>query len=115
MQDLADKVAVVTGGASGIGHAMASRFANQGMKLVFLEIEAPTLSETTRVFDANSVEALTQRLDVSNAAEMDRLADITLERFGEAERVDSGRGSAIASPPMSLQSKTFQCLGQGKK
>ena len=82
MQDLAGKVAVVTGGASGMGLAMATRFAAEGMKLVLVDIEAGPLAEASKAFEADGVEVLTQQLDVSDAAKMDALAESTLERFG---------------------------------
>ena len=46
MKDLNGKVAVVTGGASGIGRAMAERFAAEGMKLVLADIEGEALGIT---------------------------------------------------------------------
>jgi NAD(P)-dependent dehydrogenase (short-subunit alcohol dehydrogenase family) len=58
MRDLAGKVAVVTGGASGIGHALASRFATEGMKLVLVDVEAAPLAEVTQAFEAQGVEVL---------------------------------------------------------
>ena len=44
MESLLDKVAVVTGGASGIGLAMAERFLAEGMKVVIADVEAPALA-----------------------------------------------------------------------
>ena len=44
MQDFAGRVAVITGGASGIGRAMAFRFAAEGMQLVLADIEEPVLA-----------------------------------------------------------------------
>ena len=43
MDEFEGKVAVITGGASGIGLAMATRFAQEGMKVVIADIEAPAL------------------------------------------------------------------------
>ena len=43
MQEFEGKVAVVTGAASGIGLAMASRFASEGMRVVLADVEAPAL------------------------------------------------------------------------
>ena len=45
MKDLRNRVAVVTGAASGIGLALAEKFANEGMKLVLADVEAPALAE----------------------------------------------------------------------
>ncbi|MEM9177551.1 MAG: SDR family NAD(P)-dependent oxidoreductase, partial [Myxococcota bacterium] len=48
MQELNGKVAVVTGGASGIGRAMADRFAQAGMKLVLADIETGPLQAAAK-------------------------------------------------------------------
>jgi NAD(P)-dependent dehydrogenase (short-subunit alcohol dehydrogenase family) len=61
MKDLGGKVAVVTGGASGIGHAMATRFASEGMKLVL--VEAAALSDAAYRWFARNRLSLTGRGD----------------------------------------------------
>ena len=48
MKDLKDKVAVVTGAASGIGRGMAEAFVDAGMKVVLADIEQAALEETVR-------------------------------------------------------------------
>ena len=52
MQEFRDKVAVITGGAAGIGLAMAERFAREGMKLVLADVEKGPLGEATARFQA---------------------------------------------------------------
>ena len=108
MQDLTGKVAVVTGGASGIGHAMATRFAAEGMKLVLVDVEAGPLAEATKAFDADGVEVLAQQLDVSDAARMDALAETTLERFGAVHVVCNNAGVGSGGPMWELTTEDWE-------
>ena len=57
MEDLQGKVAVITGGASGIGLAVAERVAGEGMKLVLGDIEEGPLSEAEKALGARGAEA----------------------------------------------------------
>jgi NAD(P)-dependent dehydrogenase (short-subunit alcohol dehydrogenase family) len=82
MKDFNNKVAVVTGAASGIGRALAARCVREGMKVVLADIEAATLTETARELDAGDTEILVVRTDVSGADEVEKLAHMTLDRFG---------------------------------
>lgn len=77
MNEFQGKVAVVTGGASGIGRALAARFANEGMHVVIGDIEEGPLAAT-----ADELGVFGVRTDVTDAASVAALADATLERFG---------------------------------
>ena len=83
MQELRGKVAVVTGAASGIGRAMAERFAAEGMKVVLADIEAGALSSAEAEMRAGGATALAVKTDVSRAADVEALASKTLDAFGE--------------------------------
>ena len=96
MKDFAGKVAVVTGAASGIGLALAHRFAAAGMKVVLADIEAATLSDAARAVGATGVETLAVRTDVSKAADVEALAARTVEAFGTAHVVCNNAGVAIS-------------------
>jgi NAD(P)-dependent dehydrogenase (short-subunit alcohol dehydrogenase family) len=108
VRDLAGKVAVVTGGASGIGRAMATRFAREGMKLVLVDVEGGPLAEVTRAFEAGGVEVLARQLDVSDAASMDALAEATLGRFGAVHLVCNNAGVGSGGPMWELTSEDWE-------
>ncbi|MCH2172909.1 SDR family NAD(P)-dependent oxidoreductase [Myxococcota bacterium] len=92
MQDLKGKTAVVTGGASGMGNAMARRFAREGMKIVLIDVEAEPLAEATQALEADGIEVFAQQVDVSDATAMDAVAKAALERFGSVHIVCNNAG-----------------------
>lgn len=81
MNDFKNKVAVVTGGASGIGFALARHALDQGMKVVVADIEQAALDRA--VIELNGGENLLAVVtDVANSAAMEELAGKTDETFG---------------------------------
>ena len=82
MRDVAGKVAVVTGAASGIGRGMAEAFAEAGMKVVLSDIEAPALEATAHALRATGADAQAVTADVSKPEHVERLASETLSRYG---------------------------------
>jgi NAD(P)-dependent dehydrogenase (short-subunit alcohol dehydrogenase family) len=94
MKDFQGKVAVVTGGASGLGRAMAQRFAREGMQIVLADVQQDVLDRTVAEFTRAGHAAIGVRCDVSKAAEVDALRDATLDRFGKAHVVCNNAGVA---------------------
>lgn len=94
MKRFADRVAVITGGASGLGRAMAWRFAREGMKIVLADIEQTTLDTTLAEFRAGGHDAIAVRCDVSRAQDVEALADKTLATFGAVHVVCNNAGVA---------------------
>lgn len=82
MQDLQGKVAVVTGGASGIGNALARRFASEGARIVVGDIEAGPLDAALVALRASGAQAEGVVTDVTDAAQMQALADAAVASFG---------------------------------
>ena len=82
MREFDGRVAVVTGGASGIGFSLASAFAAEGAKIVLGDIEAPALDEAVGKLEASGAEVIGVVTDVSDAAQVQALADAAVERFG---------------------------------
>jgi NAD(P)-dependent dehydrogenase (short-subunit alcohol dehydrogenase family) len=76
------QVAVITGGASGIGLALARKFADRGLRLVLADIEADALDAAVAEFAATGIEVLGLRTDVSVADDVEALATAAYERFG---------------------------------
>jgi len=81
MEELSGRTAVVTGAGSGLGRAMAERFAAEGMRLLLADIEAAPLEQLHDSLSASGVDVVTQRVDVSLADDIDRLADLAFDRF----------------------------------
>ena len=96
MKDLKNKVAVITGAASGIGLGLAERFADAGMKLVLADIEEAPLMEVSKRLRAKGTPVLAQRLDVSKGAEMDALARQSVAEFGAVHVVCNNAGVAAS-------------------
>jgi NAD(P)-dependent dehydrogenase (short-subunit alcohol dehydrogenase family) len=94
MQELKDRVAVITGGASGIGLAMAKRFAREGMKLVLADVEEDALRRVDQEFRKAGVPVLAIRTDVSRSHDVERLAEKTLATFGAVHVVCNNAGVA---------------------
>jgi NAD(P)-dependent dehydrogenase (short-subunit alcohol dehydrogenase family) len=96
MKDLAGKVAVVTGAASGIGRALARKFGEQQMKVVVADIESGPLEETAAELRAGGVESLGIRTDVSKADDVAALGEATLKEFGAVHVVCNNAGVLAA-------------------
>jgi NAD(P)-dependent dehydrogenase (short-subunit alcohol dehydrogenase family) len=90
-----DRVAVVTGAASGIGLALAERFAAEGMKVVMADIEAAALATAADGLRRKGAAVLATRVDVSRAENVDRLARETYDAFGAAHVLCNNAGVAV--------------------
>ncbi|MBS1873646.1 MAG: SDR family NAD(P)-dependent oxidoreductase [Acidobacteria bacterium] len=96
MNDFRGRVAVVTGGASGIGLALARRFAAEGMKVLIADIEESALNAAVRSLADEGAEAAGERCDVADHAQVETLADSAYSRFGAVHILanNAGVGSA---------------------
>ncbi len=82
MKKFEGRVAVITGGASGIGLALAHRFGAAGMKLVIADVDVPALKTATAALEAAGYQVLAQRTDVAKAEEIEALAEAAVAKFG---------------------------------
>ena len=86
------QVAVVTGGASGIGRAMAGHFAARGLKIVIADIEADALAGAVGELTAAGADAIGVRTDVARVEEVEALAAAAYERFGAVDVLCNNAG-----------------------
>ena len=98
MEQLTGKVAVVTGAASGIGRALADRFAAEGMRIVLADVEEQALDTATEELRAAGAEAVGIPTDVSVAADLEHLRDVALRAFGTVHVVCNNAGVGAGGP-----------------
>ena len=92
MKSFRNRVAVITGGASGIGRAMADRFARQGMRIVLADIEAPALERAVAEMKSRGANVIGVRTDVADSAQVQALADQALATFGAVHIICNNAG-----------------------
>jgi NADP-dependent 3-hydroxy acid dehydrogenase YdfG len=98
MQQVAGKVAFVSGGASGMGLAMVRSFVAAGMKVVAADIEEAALARLTEEFAGSNSQVLAIPLDVTDRIAMERAADRAEEAFGKVHVVCNNAGVAVGGP-----------------
>src|SRR5262245_46038238 len=90
-----DRIAVVTGAASGIGLALAERFAAEGMKIVMADIEATALATAEAALRRKAPAVLAVEVDVARPDDVERLARETYAAFGAAHVLCNNAGVAV--------------------
>ena len=98
MEDLRGKVAVITGGASGIGRAVARRAAAEGMRVVIADIEEGALREVERELTGQGADAIAVTTDVADAGSVRGLRDRALRHYGAVHLVHNNAGVGGGGP-----------------
>ena len=97
MNDLNGKVCAITGGASGIGRALADGFADRGMNIALADVEAGPLAFAVQQLNDRGVNAMGFECDVADAAQVEAFAAATFARFDTAHIICNNAGvSSVA-------------------
>lgn len=97
MNDLRGKVAVVTGGAGGIGRAMGRRFGQEGMRVVLADVLAEPLDEAVRTLASEGIDVLGVVTDVTDYWSVESLAKAAVDHFGAVHVVCNNAGTGGVS------------------
>ncbi len=98
MKELKGKVAAVTGAASGLGRSMALAFAAEGMDVALADVDEVSLSTVQEEILAKDVRAITLKVDVSQAAQVEGFRDQALTRLGGLHVVCNNAGVSPLGP-----------------
>lgn len=110
MMNMKGGVAVVTGGASGLGKAMAEEAARRGMKVVVADVEAGAMEKAVADLRADGAEAIGVLTDVTSAASVEALALATEQNFGPANLLFNNAGVASGGPIWESTEKDWKWL-----
>jgi NAD(P)-dependent dehydrogenase (short-subunit alcohol dehydrogenase family) len=108
MRELAGKVAVVTGGGSGIGAGLCRALAAEGMDVVVADVEAAAAEAVAAELRATGRRALAVRTDVSSAASVETLAERTYAELGACHLLCNNAGVLVMGPLETRTAKDWE-------
>ena len=110
MDDFDGRVAVITGGASGIGLGLARACAGAGMRLVIADLDTEALAAIEGELTGNGAEVLTQICDVSELEQVEALAATTIERYGSVNLLCNNAGVGIPTKTNDLKLEDWRWI-----
>lgn len=110
MDEFDGRVAVITGGASGIGLGIVRACAAAGMKVVVADLDTETLAAVEAELSAGGTEVLTQICDVSKLEDVEALAAATIERFGKVNLLCNNAGVGIPTRTKDLKLEDWRWI-----
>ena len=101
---LKDKVAFITGGASGIGEATAFLFGEHGAKIIVADIDKDAALSTSRELSASGIDSLGIQLDVTRDSDIKKAFSKAIEKFGSISILVNSAGLNPRLPSLSNKS-----------
>jgi NAD(P)-dependent dehydrogenase (short-subunit alcohol dehydrogenase family) len=108
VKDFKGKVAVITGGASGIGRAIAQRCVSEGIRVVLADVDETNLTRAECELKTLGGTALSLRTDVSKQSDVERLAQQALDAFGQVDLLFNNAGVAAGGAPWEATWKDWE-------
>jgi len=100
--ELTGKIAIVTGGASGIGHAISTGLAKDGALVVVADINEKFAKTTASELEAQGLRATAFQVDVSNSTQVARLVRYTIQTFGKVDILVNNAGIGQSKPILEM-------------
>ncbi len=110
MKNLRDKVAVITGAASGIGRALAINLADEGCHVAIADINRDGLKETAALIGNKKVRTTTHRVDVSKRDQVYKFAESVVKKHGSADIVINNAGAGLGGMLEEVSYEEFEWL-----
>jgi NAD(P)-dependent dehydrogenase (short-subunit alcohol dehydrogenase family) len=92
VQDFSGKVAVITGGASGVGRSLAFAFGRKGAKIAVGDVDRAAMEQVAKDLAADNIEAIVEYCDVTSLDSLNALADAASEKLGGLDLVFANAG-----------------------
>ncbi|MCB1030100.1 MAG: SDR family NAD(P)-dependent oxidoreductase, partial [Acidimicrobiales bacterium] len=110
MKDFSNKVAAISGAASGIGRALALALADQQADLALSDVDETGLAETADLARSKGVNVTTTRLDVSDRDAMFAWADQVVADHGKVNLIFNNAGVALGATVSAMKIEDFEWL-----
>lgn len=99
---LKNKIAIVTGGASGIGRGIALMFAGEGSSVVVVDIAEPERKKTAQAVSRKGAEGIFIKCDVTSRRQVQEMVAKTIDKFGRIDILVNNAGGVPGAGPGSI-------------
>jgi glycerol dehydrogenase len=103
---LTDKVSLITGGAAGIGRAIATLFSEKGAKLVLVDLN-PDIAKIATEICTDASRVLTVTANLTAAADLDRVVETAIHRFGRIDILVNNAGIALLEDALTVPEESW--------